>query len=1092
MKTHCLKILLLASLCLVQLTVQTARAEDIDLFAGTTTSAAPNLLLVLDNAANFSANASPASAGTCTIEGAPNTLAGTVGGIEQCALFDVINTLSVSSTASLNIGVMVYNAANVVTSAGTACPGSGGSANGGCLVYPLTPMTTTGKTGLLAWIASWKTSGGSGPGYIKANNEATAAAMQEAWAYFAGKTGLSGTSYAAIAPAPGCEKNFVVFVGNSYSASGSPGDSTGDAGPMNALAGTNSTALMNAFPVASSAQKTIISNTSANSITSCGTVNFPSTHQNAGYYLDEWSRYMLSQNITTYTVGVLGSKCQASYAWLLNSAATQGGGKYFPTTDYASLRIAVGNIVSEVQSVNSVFASVSLPVSVNTQGTYLNQVFVGMFRPDRTSLPRWAGNLKQYKMGYLNGVFRMLDADGAAAISSSGSDFIAECGRSFWTPGLLNPDNYWNLFATPSCVGYPASSNTPDGNMVEKGGQGYMLRAASPGTRTLQTCSSTFASCTTLKDFNTSDSDLNNSSLLTSGSSDTDFTVTSTTLINWARGTNDKTLPSNDEPATVAATAMRPSAHGDVVHSRPVAINFGTDTDPKVLVFYGGNDGVLRAINGNRGCVVNTSGKCLPDNTVGNIISDGKTYTAGAELWSFVPPEFYASLQRLYFNNPTIQVLNGDGSVKIAGTPKNYGMDGSVSAYRDTNGDAWIYATMRRGGRALYAFKVDGATLAISLKWKRGCDNAASPNCTNDAINGNWTGIGQTWASPKVIKAAGYLVGGTISPMLVMGGGYNAACEDTLNCSSSTTGNYIYVMDANSGALLRTFNTTRPVVGDVTFIRDSSGLATYGYAADLGGNVYRISGSNANVPIGSTAPGSWTITQIASLGCDTGTTCTSPPNRKFMFGPDVAVYGATNILLLGSGDREKPLNTSNPTANYFFMLQDQPADTMYLSAESGNCNGNSKLCLNSLLAVTAGTIPSATSLTAKKGWYLSLQANEQVVTSALTVYGVAYFSTHQPVAATANSCSANLGKTRSYAVSYTNGANPNGTTDLPFVLQHAGGLPPSPVIGKVTLDDGSTVPFCIGCVSPLEGSLLHPPASSSNPAKVRSYWFIQK
>jgi len=1068
MKTHCLKILLLASLCLVQLTAQTARAEDIDLFAGTTTSAAPNLLLVLDNAADFSSSAAPASAGTCAIggEGANNTLAGTVGGIEQCALYAVINSLPVSSTASLNIGVMVYNAGNVVTRAGHACPGNGGSANGGCLVYPLTGLTTSTKSDFLSWIASWTTSGGSGPGYIKANNEATAATMQEAWAFFAGKTGLSGTPYAAI---PGCEKNFVVFVGNSYSASGSPGDSTGNAGPMDALAGTNSTISMNAFPAASSAQQTII-NTGANNITSCGTVNFPSKHENAGYYLDEWSRYMLSQNITTYTVGVLGSKCQASYAWLLNSAATQGGGKYFPTTDYAGLRTAFNDILSEVQSVNSVFASVSLPVSVNTQGTYLNQVFVGMFRPDPNSLPRWAGNLKQYKMGYLNGVFRMLDADGAAAISSSGSDFIAECARSFWTPGLSNTDNYWNLFATPNCLGYPASSNTPDGNMVEKGGQGYMLRAASPGTRTVQTCSSTFAACTTLKDFNTSDSDLNNSSLGISGSSDTNTTVTSTTLINWARGTNDKTLPSNDEPATVAATAMRPSAHGDVVHSRPVAINFGTDTVPKVLVFYGGNDGVLRAINGNRSAAIGT-------------------VAAGAELWSFVPPEFYASFQRLYFNNQTIQVLNGDGSVKIAGTPKNYGMDGSVTAYRDTNGDAWIYATMRRGGRALYAFKVDGATLAISLKWKRGCD---STTCTNDSTNGNWTGIGQTWASPKVIKAAGYLVGGTISPMLVMGGGYDAACEDTLSYSCpSTTGNHIYVMDANSGALLQTFPTTRPVVGDVTFIPDSSGLATYGYAADLGGNVYRISGSSANVPIGSTAPGAWTITQIASLGCATVTTCTSPPNRKFMFGPDVAVYGSTNILLLGSGDREKPLNTNNATANYFFMLQDQPANTTYLSAESGNCSSN-LLCLNSLLAVTAGTIPSATSLAAKKGWYLGLQANEQVVTSALTVYGVVYFSTNQPVAATANSCSANLGTTRSYAVSYTNGANPNGTTDLPFIVQPTGGLPPSPVIGKVTLDDGSTVAFCIGCVAPLEGSKLNPPSSTSNPAKVRSYWFIQK
>ena len=42
----------------------------------------------------------------------------------------------------------------------------------------------------------------------------------------------------------------------------------------------------------------------------------------------------------------------------------------------------MGIIFSEIQAVNSVFASVSLPVSVNTEGTFLNQVYIGMFRPD--------------------------------------------------------------------------------------------------------------------------------------------------------------------------------------------------------------------------------------------------------------------------------------------------------------------------------------------------------------------------------------------------------------------------------------------------------------------------------------------------------------------------------------------------------------------------------------------------------------------------------------------------------------------------------------------------------------------------------------
>src|SRR6185369_2507119 len=108
--------------------------------------------------------------------------------------------------------------------------------------------------------------------------------------------------------------------------------------------------------------------------------------------------------ITTYTIDVSGgtnANGPANSA-LLDSMATEGGGKYYKidastSSDLAAdLKKDLGAIFSEIQAVNSVFASVSLPVSVNTQGTYLNQVYVGMFRPDGEGLPQWAGNLKQY------------------------------------------------------------------------------------------------------------------------------------------------------------------------------------------------------------------------------------------------------------------------------------------------------------------------------------------------------------------------------------------------------------------------------------------------------------------------------------------------------------------------------------------------------------------------------------------------------------------------------------------------------------------------------------------------------------------------
>ena len=521
MSLRIFKGLLLTLLWAVQLT---AHAEDIDLFAGASSGpgTAPNLVLVFDNAANFSSNAENSS---CIIDNVATALNGTVGGVEQCALHAAISGLTVGTTATVNVGVMMYKAGNVVNYLNVPC--TGGNSGGGCLVYPLTPLTTTSRPALLNWIKSWTTSG-NGPGYVKANNEATAAAMQEAWAYLSGKTGLSGTNYASIAPAAGCLKNFVTFIGNSYSSSGTPGDS-GDPGPKDAFLGALSTTGMNASPATTAAQRALITNTSTDSKTTCGTINFPATnnHENKGYYADEWARYMLSQNITTYTIGVVGPSCQAEYAWLLGSMAPSGGGKYFEASEKVALKLAFDTILSEVQSVNTVFAAVSLPVSVNTQGTYLNQVFMGMFRPDGDSLPRWAGNLKQYKLGMINGELRLQDADSRAAVSSSGSNFIAECGRSFWTPALTTtPDNYWNYFQIPNCTTYPASSNTPDGNMVEKGGQGYMLRSMSPTARIVKTCSSVFTGCTTLTDFNTSNTaGITDLMLGSSGTADSSTTV---------------------------------------------------------------------------------------------------------------------------------------------------------------------------------------------------------------------------------------------------------------------------------------------------------------------------------------------------------------------------------------------------------------------------------------------------------------------------------------------------------------------------------------------------------------------------------------
>jgi type IV pilus assembly protein PilY1 len=304
-------------------------------------------------------------------------------------------------------------------------------------------------------------------------------------------------------------------------------------------------------------------------------------------------------------------------------------------------------------------------------------------------------------------------------------------------------------------------------------------------------------------------------------------------------------------------------------------------------------------------------------------------------------------------------------------------------------------------------------------------------------------------------------------------------------------------MDANTGALLNTFPTDRGVIADVFVVPDeNTGKAKHAYVADLGGNVYRLN-------IGTNVPADWTMPKIASLGCDTTATCTK--NRKFMFSPDVLEDNGVYTLLLGSGDREKPLNsTTYPStmdvSNHFFMFKDKPSDSTWLTSETTNCGGEAVICKASLYGPITGDTPTSAELSTKKGWYLALRkevrdgitATEQVVTSAITVFDVVTFSTHIPSIPVEGSCTPSLGVASVYNINYKNAKSANGTSSR-YETISGGGLPPSPVAGMVTLDNGTTVPFCIGCNpdSPLEGG--DPPGlAATNQPKARVYWYLQK
>jgi type IV pilus assembly protein PilY1 len=536
--------LILAHLLMALMCYSTvSRAEDIDIYSGLgTTSNVPNVLFVVDNSANFEASSggvicTQQADGSLVINGSgtptdmSGTGSGTVGGIEQCALWNVVKSLPVNadSTARVNIGFMMYNGNNITDVAGLNCGGS----LGGCLTQPMIAMTAANKSGVLNWIASWNTSPSAASGNVKAADKATAATMQEAWAYYTGGTGLSGRSYAGVGnhPSSGCQKNFIIYIANSFAASAGPGDAS-SGGPLNALTAaingqTQPDGLTDSeWAAKKSAWNAPILNTVA---TACSATpyNFasPSSNhsENGGDYADEWARFMQqsdiydepigTQSITTYTVGLLDpAKCKPEYPALLSNMAVYGGGKYFATTSYDTIVNAILKILNEVQAVNSVFSSSSLPVSVNAQGTYLNQIYMGMFRPDSGALPRWAGNLKQYQfmIDSATGGLNLGDSVGNLALDSSGTGFLSPNAISFWTctdtalnsypstrltaaqQALLVANNQTNV--SSSCVdpanGFwvnsPSSAKAaalgfdlPDGELVERGGAAQQLRHAS-------------------------------------------------------------------------------------------------------------------------------------------------------------------------------------------------------------------------------------------------------------------------------------------------------------------------------------------------------------------------------------------------------------------------------------------------------------------------------------------------------------------------------------------------------------------------------------------------------------------------------------
>ena len=991
-----------------------SHADDTDLFNQPPGSSppAPNIIFMLDNTANWS-RASQQWVGSPT-----------AGDAEILAIKNFVAGL----TQPANVGLMAF------TTAGQT---------GGYVRYGVRDMTNAANNLALQNIVSG-ISVNSSSEKVNQSSGGIANTLYEAWLYlngsaswagmsgnadYAGNTGLTpagksltggfaykGSSANAAYNSPlgsNCAKTYIIFIGNN-----------GPAASPTAPASTDP------------------------SSTTLSTYSYTSTPD----IQSAWTRFLhlrpdlargsvaaSTGSVTTYTIDAYNAQQNTGYTTVLKNMAREGGGKYYQAGSDTGLQASLQNILTQIQAVNSVFASASLPVSVSARGTFLNQVYLGVFRPDINAQPNWTGNLKQYKLGVDTTVtppnLFLADAAGSPAQNLI-TGFIIPGAVSFWS----QVSTFWNSLYYVNSQGVGGNSDSPDGDIVEKGGAAQYVRntfATSQSARNIYTCVGTCAAGSLLSSspFDTVSNSVGNPGNIANigligpllGAS---TPVEQNAIINWVRGGN----ANQDDPAplsltdtnpAVAATSIRGFFHGDVLHSRPAVINYGRTTDD-IFAYYGANDGMLHAVKGGQ----------TPANGDGN------------ELWGFIASEHIPQFKRMRDHTPLIS----------AATPKPYFMDGSPTTYTFssandgkidyTRGDkAYLFIPMRRGGRFIYALDVSNP-LAPKFLWKR------------SSLDLGFAELGQSWADMRVAKLR-YQT----NPVLIFGLGNDAPANDPIVQKVATMGRGVLVIDATTGnpiwhagpAPVGAANNL--LVAGMTYaipasvaLYDSNGDGYIDriYAVDTGANVWRINVDDAS-------PSNWTVNQLASLG---GTGANA---RKFLYQPDIIGASTANpfdSLLLGSGDREHPFDTA--IINRYYMIKDDHGLTATRSSPiiegaAGSTTGVSgqlyDATSNLIQVGTSSQVAAASAAFGNaSGWYMTLSAGEKVVGGSTTLAGTVYFGTNTPTATASNTCVGNLGLARLYGVSYLNGspttdANKSGTlttADRYYTLA-GGGFPPTPV-----------------------------------------------
>ncbi|MGB5145927.1 MAG: hypothetical protein WBN86_02245 [Porticoccaceae bacterium] len=806
-----------------------------------------------------------------------------------------------------------------------------------------------------------------------------------------------------------------------------------------------------------------------------------------------------------------------------NGYATAGGtGNAIPALDDPrALFKALSGIFNEINAVSSSYVAVTVPVNADNQVKSLPSLFVALFQVDENGKPYWPGNVKKLDVvtTTLTDGSKQLDVNdalGAAAFNN--------------ITGRLK-DSALTLWTVPTAPDVVAADTTKsevsgrDGSSVRRGGAGHKIPDYIAGTGVGETnatgarqiflepasvigtaaagnlmvaldasSTSTLLADLTIQDLlgihATSltatcpgrdgsnycvtfiDQVLAAAGQATTGTAATKAPVATRLFLRWVRGFDvfNETSASGTWNG-LTTPAQRKWLMGDVLHSRPLAVNYGarppggsgygTDNQDVRLIF-GSNDGLLRLVRNT------ASGSTAPSATT----QQGAAY--GQEVWAFMPRELLAHVPELamHFENvglnrpygadgpPTLFTIdtNGDGIIDN---------DGSCTVGADDCDRAWVYFGLRRGGKSYYALDISNpdATTPILL-WK-----------INSGMT-DFTELGMTFSTPRVgwvrfedvsgLNQFGTPLANVPVPVVIFGGGYNGHAVssgdhhksstpggpskdtilDTPFTGNDTQGNAIYIVHARTGQLIwkatlgsssasaTNFQAPEMKHGIAAPVSpmdsDGDGILDRLYVADTGGRVWRVDIPEfvPGATPATTRAGNWKATVLADLRPSDAALAVSTNNDlRFFHGATLVRrardgIGVYDAVYLGSGDREHPQSETNKH-NWFFLLKDRlttSGDTTAVASRTPYVPTDLLDVTNACFTGSSSPACSATDLS--KGWRLALEETGEKNLSEPFIGGEGViFTTYLPQGVGPDDAKCvPLGASRLYQVSLDTGA----------------------------------------------------------------------